>query len=104
VISQAPSTIEEGSVDMLTASLLETIISAGSIVRPTPRLAECTASIGGLGWMELVGVMCGQLQQGKSKQHSQPRRMIACCVRRSTPQLFWAAVSEKGQWVDAVLK
>lgn len=43
---------------MLTASLLETIISAGSIVRPTPRLAECTASIGGnRGWRE--GGVCG---------------------------------------------
>lgn len=41
---------------MLTASLLETIISAGSIVRPTPRLEECAASAsigvegGGCAW------------------------------------------------------
>lgn len=35
--------MEEGSTDMLTASLLETIISAGSIVHPTPWLADCTA-------------------------------------------------------------
>lgn len=41
--------------DMLTGFLLETIISAGSIVRPALWLAECTASVGGLGWIMLVG-------------------------------------------------
>ena len=45
---RAPSTVEEGSADMLTTSLLETLISAGSIVRPTPRLAECAASTRGV--------------------------------------------------------
>lgn len=58
VITQGPSTAEEGRTDMLTASLLETIISAGSIVRPSPWLAECTASIrgvGGKGWRVLGG-------------------------------------------------
>lgn len=50
------------------------------------------------------GGMCGQLHQGKSEQHTQPRWMIACCVRRSASHLFRDAVSEEDQWVDAVLK
>lgn len=44
VISQGRSVVEEGQADMLTGSLLETITSAGSIVHPTPRLAEYAAS------------------------------------------------------------
>lgn len=55
------------------ASLLETIISARSIVRPAAWLAECTASTaveeggGGLGGGG-AGCMRGQLQQGRSEQ------------------------------------
>lgn len=75
------------------ASLLETIISAGSIERPTPWLIKYAASV--RGWR---GV-CRQLHQAMSEQL---RWMIACCVRRSALQ--WDAVSEEDQWVDAVLK
>lgn len=49
VISQGPSTVEEGSADMLTASLLETIISAGSIVRPTSTAGRVHCLYRGLG-------------------------------------------------------
>lgn len=101
LISQGPSTVEEGSADMLTASLLETIISAGSIVRPTSTAGRVHCLYKGLGG----GGLCGQLHQGKSEQqHTQPRWMIACCVRHSAPHSYWDAVSEEDQWVDAVLK
>lgn len=63
------------------ASLLETIISARSIVHPTAWLAECTASIAGRGARWWGGCMRGQLQQGRSEQL---RWMIACCVRHSS--------------------
>ena len=100
VISQGYSTVEEGPTDMLTASLLETIISTGSIVRPTPRLADCAAFTGSGG----LGVSVDSCNQGKSEQHRQSRWMIACCVRYTATHLLQNAVSEENQWVDAVLK
>lgn len=83
LISQGRSTVEEGQEDMLTGSLLETISSAGSIVRPTPRLAECAASRGdgGLGWWGWAEVCIDSCNGGKFEQRTQSRWMIACCVR-----------------------
>lgn len=43
---------------MLTASLLETIISAGSIVRPTQTMAAGVLCL----------CVCGQLRRGKSER------------------------------------
>lgn len=100
VMSQGHSTVEEGPIDMLTASLLETIISTGSIVRPTPRLADCTAFTGCGG----LGVSVDSCNQGKSEQHRQSRWMIACCVRYTATHLLQNAVSESNQWVDAALQ
>lgn len=97
VISQGPFTVEEGRADMLTASLLETIISAGSIVRPTPWLAECTHCL--YGWGVGGGGMCGQLHQGKSEQHTQPRWMIACCVRHSAPRSEMQFLRRTSGWM-----
>lgn len=103
VISQDYFTAEEGRTDMLTASLLETIISAGSIVHPTPRLAvRYLYRVWGIVVCVCVGAW--SCNQGKFKQRTQSRWMIACCVRHSATHLLPDAVSEEDQRADAVFK
>lgn len=84
------------------ASLLETIISARSIVHPTAWLAECTASIA----REWGRVGAGVYAWTAAARQVRAAEVNDCVLRQTllTSHLQGDAVCEEDQWADAVLR